>query len=78
MRFASFRKALVSLQKLEGVSLGFPLSDHAGDYIDILAVSKDQKELLVVELKKGRASDVVVGQIQRYMGFRITLRSVSL
>jgi restriction system protein len=37
--------------------------------IDILAVSKDSKELLVVELKKGRASDIVVGQIQRYMGY---------
>ena len=37
--------------------------------IDILAVSKDNKTLLVIELKKGRASDVVVGQIQRYMGF---------
>jgi restriction system protein len=32
-------------------------------------VSKDGKELLVVELKKGRASDVVVGQVQRYMGY---------
>lgn len=37
--------------------------------IDILAISKDKKELLVVELKKGRISDVVVGQVQRYMGF---------
>ncbi len=37
--------------------------------IDILAISKDKKELLVVELKKGRASDVVVGQLLRYMGF---------
>lgn len=37
--------------------------------IDILAVSKDKKTLLVVELKKGRASDNVVGQIQRYMGY---------
>ena len=37
--------------------------------IDILAISKDQQELLVVELKKGRASDSVVGQIQRYMGY---------
>lgn len=37
--------------------------------IDILAVSKNKKELLVVELKKGRASDSVVGQIQRYMGY---------
>lgn len=38
-------------------------------YIDILAISKDKKELLVVELKRGRASDSVVGQIQRYMGY---------
>jgi len=37
--------------------------------IDILAISKDQKTLLVIELKKGRASDVVIGQIQRYMGY---------
>jgi len=40
--------------------------------IDILAVSKDGKELLVVELKKGRASDAVVGQITRYMGYVTT------
>lgn len=37
--------------------------------IDILAISKDKKTLLVVELKRGRASDRVVGQIQRYMGY---------
>ncbi len=37
--------------------------------IDILAVSKNKKEILVVELKKGRISDVVVGQVQRYMGY---------
>ena len=37
--------------------------------IDILAISKDQKEILVIELKKGRASDSVIGQIQRYMGY---------
>jgi len=37
--------------------------------IDILAISKDKKTLLVIELKKGRASDVVVGQTQRYMGY---------
>jgi restriction system protein len=37
--------------------------------IDILAISKDKNELLVVELKKGRVSDNVVGQIQRYMGY---------
>lgn len=37
--------------------------------MDILAISKDRTRLLVVELKRGRASDSVVGQIQRYMGF---------
>lgn len=37
--------------------------------IDILAISKDQKRLLVIELKKGRSSDATVGQILRYMGF---------
>ncbi len=37
--------------------------------LDILAVSKDKKRLLVVELKKGRASDVVVGQTLRYMNY---------
>lgn len=37
--------------------------------IDILAISKNKKELLVVELKKGRASDAVIGQVQRYMGY---------
>lgn len=37
--------------------------------MDILAVSKDKKTLLVVELKCGRASDNVVGQILRYMSY---------
>lgn len=37
--------------------------------MDILAIKKDKTELLIVELKKGRASDVVVGQTLRYMGY---------
>jgi restriction system protein len=37
--------------------------------LDILAISKDKKRLLVVELKKGRTSDAVVGQTLRYMSF---------
>ena len=37
--------------------------------LDLLAVSKDGKTLLVIELKRGRASDSVVGQVMRYMGF---------
>jgi restriction system protein len=39
--------------------------------IDVLAISKDKKELLVVELKKGRASDAVVGQVMRYIGYAL-------
>ena len=37
--------------------------------LDILAISKDRKEFLIIELKKGRASDEVVGQVMRYMGY---------
>lgn len=52
----------------EGELVGQQYMSDTGP-IDILAISKDKKELLVVELKKGRASDVVIGQIQRYMGY---------
>lgn len=52
----------------EGEVIGQQYLSDTGP-IDILAVSKDRSELLVVELKRGRASDVVVGQIQRYMGY---------
>ncbi|MGQ2965202.1 endonuclease NucS domain-containing protein [Methylophilus sp.] len=52
----------------DGEIVGQQYSTDAGQ-IDILAVSKDNKKLLVVELKRGRASDVVVGQILRYMGY---------
>jgi len=52
----------------EGEKVGQQYPTDTGQ-IDILAVSKNKKALLVVELKKGRASDVVVGQILRYMGY---------
>lgn len=51
----------------DGELVGQQYSINAGT-IDILAISKDKKCLLVVELKRGRASDIVVGQILRYMG----------
>jgi len=37
--------------------------------VDILAKSKNQKEWLVIELKKGKSSDHVVGQILRYIAW---------
>jgi restriction system protein len=52
----------------DGDNIGRQFPTDTGP-IDLLAISKDKKELLVVELKKGRASDSVVGQIQRYMGY---------
>jgi restriction system protein len=37
--------------------------------IDILAVEQESNAFVVIELKKGRPSDQVVGQILRYMGW---------
>jgi restriction system protein len=37
--------------------------------IDILAIEPDSKSFVVIELKKGRPSDQVVGQVLRYMGW---------
>ena len=56
------------IYELDGEIVGQQFPSDTGP-IDILAISKDKKVLLVVELKKGRVSDSVVGQIQRYMGY---------
>jgi len=58
------------IYEVDGEMVGQQFPSDTGP-MDILAISKDQKELLVVELKKGRASDVVVGQVQRYMGYAL-------
>ena len=52
----------------EGESVGQQYPTDTGP-IDILAINKDKKTLLVLELKRGRASDTVVGQTLRYMGY---------
>lgn len=57
-----------SIYEEDGEPVGQQYATDAGS-IDILAISKDKKRLLVVELKRGRVSDVVVGQVLRYMGF---------
>lgn len=56
------------IYELDGEIVGQQFPTDTGP-IDVLAISKDKKVLLVVELKKGRVSDSVVGQIQRYMGY---------
>jgi restriction system protein len=52
----------------DGVVVGQQYQSDTGP-LDILAISKNKKTLLVVELKKGRATDSVVGQVLRYMGY---------
>jgi restriction system protein len=52
----------------EGEKVGQQYPTDTGP-VDILAIKKDKSELLVIELKKGRASDAVVGQTLRYMGY---------
>ncbi len=56
------------IYEVDGEIVGQQYPSDTGP-IDILAISKDKKELLVVELKKGRVTDIVVGQLQRYMGY---------
>lgn len=70
------------IENWDNLELGkkYVLLDNDGDMIskqyptdvgpiDILARSKDGKEWLVIELKKGRSGDQIVGQVQRYMGW---------
>ena len=56
------------IYKEDGEAVGQQYQTDTGP-LDILAISKDKKRLLVVELKKGRASDAVVGQTLRYMSY---------
>ena len=52
----------------DGEQLGQQFPTDTGP-MDILAISHDKKTLLVIELKKGKASDKVIGQVHRYMGY---------
>lgn len=52
----------------EGEIVGQQYQTDTGP-LDLLAISRDRSRLLIIELKRGRASDAVVGQILRYMGY---------
>ncbi len=60
--------AAYDILEVDGEPVGQQYPTDTGP-IDILAVSKDKTRLLVIELKKGRANDRVVGQTLRYMGY---------
>jgi hypothetical protein len=51
-----------------GQKCGQQYRTHTGP-IDILGQKRDKSDFLVIELKRDRASDVVVGQTLRYMGW---------
>jgi len=83
IKFTPFEKHLEEfiVNNLSTIGLGSQLElyqDEEGNgrqyptpvgYIDILAVDRKNKEFIVIELKKGKSSDQVVGQILRYMGW---------
>lgn len=64
------------IYEVDGIKVGQQYPTDTGP-IDILAISKNKLELLVIELKRGRASDSVVGQVQRYMGSVLELLAES-
>ena len=57
-----------SIYEENGKQVGRQYRTETGP-LDILALRKDGQEFLVVELKRDRASDEVVGQTLRYMGW---------
>lgn len=58
-----------NLLEEDGEIIGFKYrTDDVGE-IDLLAKHKRKKEWLVIELKRGRTSDVAVGQALRYRGW---------
>ena len=62
-----FKGKLKIYEDTEGID-GQQYSTDIGP-IDILAVEQASNSFVVIELKKGRPSDKVVGQILRYMGW---------
>ncbi len=65
---AIFRNELVLYRDPEENVIGQQYTTDVGK-IDILAQEPNTGNYIVIELKKGRESDIIVGQILRYMGW---------
>ena len=54
-----------------GAEYESPVRQHQSDTgpIDLLAEAKDKSHFLILELKRDKASDKALGQLQRYMGY---------
>ena len=76
IQFAQFSQTQVySANTSAGLVLvGQQFNAFGYDRIDILAQSKDNRTLLVIELKKGKGTDETVGQLLRYMGYMNTIK----
>lgn len=63
--------APLALYEAEGqTGRQFPVGPPGSNWsIDFLAVDKTSGELVIIELKKGRSSDSVAGQVLRYMAW---------
>lgn len=59
----------LELFKDENENIGQQYYTGEVGYIDILAVDRDNGDFVVIELKKGKESDKIVGQTLRYMGW---------
>ena len=57
-----------NLYEEDGEEVGFKYRTDVGE-IDLLAKHKRKNEWLVIELKRGRTSDIAVGQALRYRGW---------
>ena len=64
----SFGREFDILKSESGQLIGRQYQTDVGP-IDILAISKDRKTYLVVELKRGTSSDRTIGQVLRYIGY---------
>lgn len=62
----NFGTKLELYQDEEGSGRQYPTSIGR---IDLLAVERHKQEFVVIELKKGKTGDTVVGQVLRYMGW---------
>ena len=61
--------AKLRLYEEDGESVGQQYDTRAVGRIDLLCEDLDSGALVVMELKRGRQSDVVMGQLARYMGW---------
>ncbi|MCD6573165.1 MAG: DUF1016 family protein [Thermoplasmata archaeon] len=66
--FEKIFRGQLELYKDEEGNIGQQYPTEIGN-IDILAIEPSTNSYVVIELKKGRSSDKVVGQILRYMGW---------